>query len=146
MFQPEQTELTISVPIVGDMTFEPDESFVLNLSNVSGARIGNSVGRGIIVDSDSSPPNVTLVLADGPIAENGGTSTVSAQLSAVSGQDVTVNLGFTGTAVNPDDYFPSATSILIPRGKRSRSVTLRATQDSLYETNETVVVDITRAL
>src|SRR5262249_30423483 len=92
---------------------------------------------------DDPPPTVTLGLIGSPLAENGGAATVTATLAAVSGQDVTVNLGFTGTATNVADYTRSATAILIPAGQTSGSITLTGVNDTLDEFDETVIVDIT---
>jgi hypothetical protein len=57
--------------------------------------------------------------------------------------DVTVDLSYSGTATNLSDYTRSGISILIPAGSLSGTVTLTAVQDTIDETNETVVVDIT---
>ena len=56
---------------------------------------------------------MSLSLTGSPFAENAGVATVTATLSAASGQPVTVNLGFSGTATSGADYTPSANSITI---------------------------------
>ena len=61
---------------------------------------------------------------------------------AVSGLDVTVNLAFSGTATLTADYTRSGTSIVIPAGSTSGTITLTAVQDAIDEPNETIVVDI----
>ena len=101
---------TITVTVNGDTLDEADETFFVNLSNPINATIppGQDVGTGTIVDDDPAP-TVTLSLSGSPLAENGGVATVTATLSAVSGQDVTVDLGFSGTATNVADYTRSAT-------------------------------------
>ncbi len=43
---------TVSVPIIGDETFEADERFGLNLSGATGAIIGRAAGIGTIVNDD----------------------------------------------------------------------------------------------
>ena len=86
---------------------------------------------------------MSLSLAGSPLAEAGGVATVTATLSAASGFDVTVTLGFTGTATNGADYTRSATSIIIPAGSTTGSITLTGVDDALDEADETVVVDIT---
>lgn len=53
-----------------------------------------------------------------------------------------MNLNFSGTAGNPADYTRSGTSIVIPPGSLSRSITPTAAQDSHPEPNETIIVDI----
>ena len=59
------------------------------------------------------PPTVALSLSGSPLAEAEGVATVTATLSAASGQDVTVDLGFSGTAAIVDDYTASGTQIVI---------------------------------
>ncbi|MBU1060350.1 MAG: hypothetical protein KJ804_18755, partial [Proteobacteria bacterium] len=95
-------------------------------------------------EGNSSSPVVTLALSGSPLSEDGGVATVSANLSASSGQDVTVTLAFSGTAADGGtDYTASATSIVIPGGSLSGSITLTAVADTLDETDETIIVDIT---
>src|SRR5207247_9590506 len=88
------------------------------------------------------PPSVTLSLSGSPMAEAGGVATVTATLSAPSGQTVTVDLAFSGTATLGSDYTNSGTSIVIPPGSTNGTITLTAVQDSLDEVDETVIVDI----
>ena len=89
-------------------------------------------------------PNVTLAIDNSTIAENGGQAIVTATLSAMTSRDVTVNLAFSGTATNPADYTPSATSITILAGDvdNAESITLTAVPDAVYEGPKTIVVDI----
>ena len=67
---------------------------------------------------------------------------MTATLSAVSSQDVTVTLAYSGTATNTSDYTRSAASITITAGSTSGSVTLTGVDDALDEVDETVIVDI----
>ncbi len=88
-------------------------------------------------------PSVTLSVAPETLAEAAGTTTVTATLSAASSQDVTVVLGFGGTATNVTDYTRSGSQIVITAGNTSGSITLTAVQDTRDQANETIVVDIT---
>ena len=58
-FDPSATSRTISVAISGDTTFEPDETFFVNLSQPVNAEIGGAVGTGTITNDDQSGPSVT---------------------------------------------------------------------------------------
>ena len=82
--------------------------------------------------TDDDGPAVTLSLSGSPMAEASGTATV------------TVNLEFGGTATLTSDYTRSGTSITIPAGSASGTVTLTAVQDTLDEVDEIVVVDTLR--
>ena len=93
-----------------------------------------------ITDDDGAP---TVTLSGGAtIAENAGTATITATLSATSALPVTVNLGYTGTATDPADYSTTGASILIPAGSLTGTVTITGVDDALDETNETIDVDI----
>ncbi|MGV3484666.1 MAG: Ig-like domain-containing protein [Planctomycetaceae bacterium] len=87
-------------------------------------------------------PSVTLTVDPAGIPENNGVATFTARLSAPLGVPVTVNLGFTGTAIVTNDYEISGTQIVIPAGQSTGSVTVTAVPDSLIETNETVTAEI----
>ncbi|WP_452610319.1 Ig-like domain-containing protein [Roseivirga echinicomitans] len=90
-------------------------------------------------------PTVILSVSNATIAEVAGTSTITATLSAVSSQDVTVTLAYSGTATNGTDYNSSAsTSITITAGNLSANaaIGITAIQDINPETNETIIIDI----
>jgi hypothetical protein len=56
---------TITVPVAGDSTAEPVESFTLTLSSPAGAALGTSTAAGTITNDDSAaaPPVIMLVAA-----------------------------------------------------------------------------------
>ncbi|MHB9001961.1 MAG: beta strand repeat-containing protein, partial [Thermoanaerobaculia bacterium] len=132
----------VTLTAVDDLLDETDETIVVDITSVTnGTEDGAQQVTAGITDDDASP-TVTLEITGTPFAENGGVATVTATLSAVSGQPVTVSLGFGGTATNVSDYFRSAESITIAAGTLSGAVTLSAADDGFYELDETVVVDI----
>ena len=49
------TSETITVPVTGDATFEPDETFNVVLSNAPLASIGDGTGLGTILNDDAAP-------------------------------------------------------------------------------------------
>jgi hypothetical protein len=73
------------------------------------------------------------------IPESGGTLDVVVTLDAATSKVVTVELEFSGTAKS-DDYQVSATTVVIPAGSLSGSVTITATDDSEVEGSEFVEV------
>ena len=106
----------------------------------NGTEDGTQQVTATITDDDPAP-TVSLSLAGSPLAEAGGVATVTATLSAVSGQDVTVDLGFSGHG-RGERLHASGVQIVIAAGSTSGSVTLTAVQDALDEADETIVVDI----
>jgi hypothetical protein len=99
-------------------------------------------------DVDGLPPgnngvSATLSLDKTSISEDAGAATLTITLSASSASAVDINLGFGGTAVGDGtDYFASASTVSIPAGSLSGSLTLTAVQDTLEEGNEQVEISI----
>ena len=80
-------------------------------------------------DEVPPPPTVSLSLSQPtPFAENGGTTTLTATLSALTPLPVTVNLPYTGTATNGTDYSGAAV-INIPANTISAGITLTGIDD-----------------
>ncbi|MCB0596107.1 MAG: lamin tail domain-containing protein [Phaeodactylibacter sp.] len=89
------------------------------------------------------PANVTLSADVASIDEAGGTATVTATLSDPLDKDVTVVLAFGGTAMGGGlDYTVSATSVAIPAGEASASITIDGVQDNEIEGIETIEIAI----
>jgi hypothetical protein len=68
-FAPGETVETVDVPIVGDTTLEPDETFTLTLSNPVNATLGTATATGTITNDDvatASPGHY-----NGPISTSG---------------------------------------------------------------------------
>ncbi len=133
---------TITLDAVQDLLFEGDETVIVEITGVTnGTESGVQQVTATITDDDTAP-TVTLAVLPLTMAEAAGQSTVTATLSAISGLDTTVTLGFTGTATNLADYTRSDTQIVIPAGQLTGTITLTAVQDALDEADETIVVDI----
>ncbi len=88
-------------------------------------------------------PSVSLSASSSSIAEDGGSSTITATLSQAYGQNVTVSLSFTGTATNITDYTRSADSITVIAGATSGSIIITGIDDAVDDDNETIIVDMT---
>jgi Ca2+-binding RTX toxin-like protein len=141
-FNPGELVKTITVGVAGDTKFEANELFNLNLSAASNAAIADSNGVGTITNDDQTAL-VNLSLNNASFSENGGSTVVTATLSNATAQGVTVSLGYSGSALLNSDYSASGSSIFIPAGSLSGSVTLTGINDLFVEANETILVDIT---
>lgn len=136
------TSGTVTLTAVQETLDEPAETIIVDIDTVTnGAESGTQQVTASITDDDPAP-TVTLSLTGSPFAEAGGAATVTATLSAASGQDVTVTLALSGTAILATDYTASATAITIAASGTSGDVTLTAVQDTVDEPDETVVVDV----
>ncbi len=68
---------TFNVTVIGDATFEPDETFFVNITNVTGALVTDAQGLGTITNDDASCPSgsVLYVNANATGANNGSSWT-----------------------------------------------------------------------
>lgn len=137
----------------GGTSYEIDLSSVTNVAGTyaltlvaSGSRIQDTAGNLLAVNASDSwvrtNPLVTLSIDDSLIDEAAGVASVTATLNQISDVDVTVSLGFTGSALRDADYSVNAASILITAGNTTGTMTVTATQDGLLEINEMLFVDI----
>ena len=69
-FAPSVGTRTITVPVRGDTTIEPNENFFVNLSNAVNAAIGDAQGMGTIV-SDDAPPSPAITLSTATVNPGG---------------------------------------------------------------------------
>ena len=133
--------------LVGDIIPGTTGSYPVGLTNVNGTLFfkanDNTNGAELWKLRTIVPPAVSLSLTGSPLAENNGLATVTATLDATASQNVTVNLSFTGSATFAVDYSASNTSIVIPAGSLTGAITLTGINDSSFEGNETVIVDVT---
>ncbi|MCF6353078.1 MAG: hypothetical protein L3J06_08720, partial [Cyclobacteriaceae bacterium] len=108
------TSGNITITITDDALYELSETLQVSFLNYSsGLTAGVTTSDNIIITDNDTAPTVTLS-SNSPIAEDGGISTITATLSAIAGVDVTVNLGFGGTATGGGtDYTTSGNSISI---------------------------------
>jgi hypothetical protein len=143
-----ETSKTITVPINPDALDEFDETFVLNLSDATGADILDGTGQATIVDDDG-PPSLAIndiSINEGDAGTTAATFTVS--LSAASGKTITVNYATAdGTATTADnDYQGLSGSLTFAPGETSKTVTVSVNGDTAFEPSETFFVNLTGAV
>jgi len=143
------TAQTVTVTGEDDNVEDGDQTYAINfVSAVSSDNNYINLTPGnvnVINTDDEGNPTVSLSIINPSINENGGAAIVYADLSGLTNQPVTVNLGYRGTATSGTDYSP-ITSIVIPSNSLRASVNIIAKQDLLDENNETIIVDIASVL
>ena len=137
--------LDITVTPVNDSTAEGTEYAALNFANTSGGYVlaGPAVALVEIID-DENPnlPVVKLTHLDNVASENSpDTATLKLERNGATTNNLTVNLTLTGTATNGTDY-TIPTSVVIPAGSASATITLTPVDDTLQEETETAIVTI----
>lgn len=135
-----QASVNLPLLIVNDARDEFDEDVIVDLVSADFAIPGASLQAVTTIVDDDPEPTVSLSMANPTIAEAGGTTTLTASLSATSNKEVTVNLFIQGTATIGTDYIDFGSTIVIPAGTDSVSVPVTALDDGLDEFTETINV------
>ena len=145
-FAPGQLTQPISVTVNGDTTFEPNETFNLNLLGPVNATIADNQGVGTINNDDAQP---TISINDVSVSE-GNVGTTSAgftvSLSGASGQTITVNYATAdGTATAGSDYVAGGGTVTFTPGQTSQPITVTINGDKAFEANEVFNVNLSGA-
>jgi hypothetical protein len=141
-----QTTRTFTVNVLGDSIDEPNETFLVNLSNPANATLGDAQGVGTIADNDPSP---SVEISNDSVTEpSSASSTVNADftvaLSGPSAQTITMNYSTAdGTATAGVDYTAASGTLTFTPGQTSKTITVVVRGDNLDENTETFLVNLT---
>lgn len=125
---------------IQDMLDEDNETIILDIASVTNGKENGTQQQTIIIIDDDDEPTVSLTLDNSPLVESGGEAILKATLSKVSGKNITINLSYSGTALN-DDY-TADNKITIDAGSTESSLTITGINDDIDEDTETIHVEI----
>ena len=142
------TEQTIMVQTLEDSLDEPDETFLVRLSNPGGATITRDEATGTIVDDDLPPPPPTLSINDAR-ADEGDAAFFTVTRSGAAGDVVSVQW-MTATDERPGanaaqaaiDYGAVRTlqTLTFAAGETAKTIVVQTLEDNLQEPDETFLV------
>ena len=140
------TSASFAVTINGDTSVEPNETFVVNLSNVTGATVADGQATGTIGNDDAaSTPSLSIADVSASEGRKGLKNMVfTVKLSAAASNSVSYSIA-TGnlSATSPSDY--TATSLsnqVIAAGSLSRTFSVPIVGDLVKEPTETFSVTV----
>ena len=145
------TSGTTNLNLLQDSVSEnPAETIIIDIASVSGGDSASENGtqsQTITLVDDEATPQITLApTPTSPIAENGGTSTVTVTSSVISSSAITVTLAPGAGAIatgGGTDYSLGSSSLVIAAGSSTQTTTITSVDDNITEGNEAVVLDIT---
>jgi len=140
------TVQTISVPLINDNVVEPNETFYVNLSNVSSSAVAlkTSQATGTITNDDSTQLSITDVTD----SESVGTFKFIVSLSKASATSVSVRVATAnGTAKSgrTGDYTAVSGTLTFAPGELSKTVSVTVRNDTTIEPTETFFVSLSSA-
>lgn len=140
-----QQKFTFTVTINADTAIETDETFFVNVMNVSGATLTDGQGQGTIQNDDIPTLSINDVsLAEGDSGPNVFTFTVnlSANAPAPVKFDIATAEGTAQTSEDNDYIGRKATAQVIPAGQSTYTFDVTVNGDMDIEKNETFVVNV----
>ncbi len=138
-----QTTAQFPVKVLGDTTFEPDETFEVVLGSVANATLARSFGTIAVQNNDSVP---SLTAADAAVVE-GQIARITLSLSNPSSKPIPLNLaGISDTALSGRDFPALNRLITIPSGATQLVVSIPTTHDVIDEPDESLTISLTNPI
>ena len=144
-FLPGDTIVDIIISVNNDLLNESDETITITLSDPENANLGDTIQHTYTILDDDPIPVVQFRDASSQGAESFSPISLAFELSAASGQDITVFYSASGgTAINGGiDYtMANPSSFTIPAGTTLDSSSFAIFNDIIEEDDETVVISI----
>jgi hypothetical protein len=142
-----QGAAVVTVPVIGDLVDEPNETFLVNLSSPSGGVIVDGQGQGTITDDDPTPE---VIVEDCAVGEGNSSSRpcpFGLRLSNPSASTVTLNYATAnGSALSGSDYTTASGGVSFPPLTTGpQTVNVSVLGDSSIEGDETFVLNLSGA-
>ncbi len=137
---PGMTSADITLTAIDDPDDEGDETAVVDISSVvNGNENGVQQVMTTITDDDGTLVSVSLSVTE---VDEGGNADIILTLDETANGDVDIELGFTGSAMMPEDYTVSDTMVTIPAGGTTGTLQIMVNLDLVADPNENIIIDI----
>ncbi|MCK4464669.1 MAG: hypothetical protein KAU83_03070, partial [Bacteroidales bacterium] len=135
---------TFDITIVDDGLSEADETIEITLYNPTNSNLSDTdpIDHTFTINDNDVLPTVQFDAASSVGSESASLASISVILSAVAGQDVSVNYTVAGTATSGVDHDLVDGSIIIPSGSLSNTIDFNITDDTEQESDETVQITL----
>lgn len=143
-----ETSKTFDISILGDTTFEPNETILLGLQNATGASVGAPGAATVTITNDELPPGGTIRFLVNTFAVNETDLSVTITLDRSDKFDLPASVTFrtlNGTAKgngNKKDFTAVNKTVNFLAGESSKMETIFITNDTTVEVIETFRVQL----
>ena len=140
------TTKNIAITIVNDALDEADETIIITIASPTNASItGVQTTHTYTITDNDDTPSIAFTATSSDDDEDEASAPMQLTLSAASGRDVTVDYALSGTATGSGTDYTLANgtaTITGNAGTTTQNITATIVDDSIDETNETVIVTI----
>jgi len=143
------SQVTREITLQNDSTQEPDETFIVRVSDLDGARFSDRTatfndGTITITDSDLPVQAGSLQVQSATVGEGGTNATITVITGSNSEVDIAFDFVVAGdTATAGVDFTAASGSGTIAAGSSSTTITIPVLEDTVDEPNETFTVTVT---
>ncbi len=137
-----ETSQTITVPVIGDSSYEGSQAFFVNLSSATNASIADTQGKCTILDDDLPPG---LSVSDVIVTEQTGsvvTAVFIVSLSEPSTLPVKVNYATSNGTAFANDYLAKRGTLLFSPGQVSKTLSISVLGDTRDELDEAFFMNL----
>ena len=132
------TTASVSVPVLGNTTEQPDRAFLLRLDTPQVATLADPEAVGTIRDDDGSLISIKAPTSDDVVVTEGdaGSTNVTLTVSVTNNATKTVSVNYAtadGTATGVADYTAVSGTLSFPPGTSNRTVTVAIVGDLTEE-------------
>ncbi len=127
---------------IDDNPDEIDETVIVDIDTVTNGTENATQQQTVTVIDDDPEPTVSLSVNKNSLNERSGGLTATISLSEISTKDVTINLTFLGSAANGSDFTPSSSSVTIPAGSTTDTISISTINNSEYEESEYFTIGV----
>ena len=137
---------TIWVQTFDDAEVESDETFSLELTEVTNAQTGDTLAIASIQDNDSNTGLTDLSIADATVIE-GSVAAVVISLSQAITEDISIQiLSIDESATSGTDYSPKSGRRIIRAGDTEKTIWIPVAEDDNIEQTETFRLELSSAI
>jgi hypothetical protein len=142
-FAPGERSKAITILVNGDRLGEPNETFVVNLSNSTNATIASGQATGTILDDE---PRISISDVTKSEGRKGKTTLFTFTVTLSNAYDQPVTMSFqtaNGAARTSDnDYVARTGTLTFAPGETTKNITIEVKGDSKREAHETFYLDL----
>jgi hypothetical protein len=142
-FNPGETNKTVTVQVNGDVKFEADETYFVNLSNAVNSAISDNQGLGTIVNDDVQGGIIKFSATDYSVGEADGQEVLT--VTRTGDTSLAANVDYSSadvTAKEHSDYSTAVGTVKFAAGESSKTITVLINNDSYVDPAEIFTVTL----
>lgn len=141
-FAPGETSKQVTVPVVGDRSYEDAETFAIRLADPAGATVSDSLAIVTVDNDDEFVDTAEITVDDATVVEHAGPAVLNLRLSAALDEAVTLRVATSVGSATAADFHAVDTTVTFQPGETLVSVPVEIVDDTDPEGEETFAAEL----